>query len=243
MNSRLGHYPVRQNLSSDTLFHLTGSLEVLQLILQNGLQARTIYEKLPGRNLAYLCRTVCFCDIPLGMIKDHINWYGEYGIGIYRQVAKKHGFSPLHYIHSLSPGFPHGSSKKSAEWFSEYPMTPYLKQVRGKQRFYRGDTGAPYFKWKTFYNEREWRYFPADKQLEVVQYDLEEELIEQRKLGLERGHFEHIRLDPNDIAYIIIRDFNDLDALRKQLRKSPYKNSYDLLLTKVITSRQIVFDF
>jgi len=65
MNKKLGNNKIGQNLSSQTLFHLTGSLDVLKLILKNGFQARYIYEKLPGRKLAYLTKTTCFCNIPL----------------------------------------------------------------------------------------------------------------------------------------------------------------------------------
>ena len=113
MNRKLGTFKTTPNLSSETLFHFTADFKTLGLILNGGFQSRWIYEKLPGRNLAYLTKTICFCDIPLGLIREHVNWYGSYGVGINRPVARTKGFSPVLYFHSKSPKFPKGSSKRS----------------------------------------------------------------------------------------------------------------------------------
>ncbi len=140
-------YKINQNLSSRNLFHLTGTMDILKLILQNGFQARYIYEKLPGTKLAYFTKTVCFCDIPLGIIKEHINWYGEYGIGLNRDKAKENGCSPVFYIHSKTKDFPLTSSAKSINWFKEFTFAKHLKQIYGKQIIDHKD-GNPVFKRK-----------------------------------------------------------------------------------------------
>lgn len=140
-------YKINQNLSSRNLFHLTGTMDILKLILQNGFQARYIYEKLPGTKLAYFTKTVCFCDIPLGIIKEHINWYGEYGIGLNRDKAKENGCSPVFYIHSKTKDFPLTSSAKSINWFKEFTFAKHLKQIYGKQIIDHKD-GNPVFKGK-----------------------------------------------------------------------------------------------
>ena len=179
MNKKLGNRKIGQNLSSETLFHLTWKFDNLKSILTNGFQAGYIYEKLPGtgRRLAYFTKTICFCDIPLGVIKEHINWYGEYGIGINRPKARENGLSPVLYLHSKSPTFPRGSSSKSIEWFDQFDFTRCLKQVRGKQIFFKDNMDEPYWKWKTFYNETEWRYFPSDQKeskTNLIKYEKEE---------------------------------------------------------------------
>lgn len=82
-------------LSSTTLFNFTHTFEHLEDNLLKGFYAGTTYEKLPKRNNGYSIPMVCFCDIPLGMIKEHLDWYGNFGIGIKRTYARKHGVSPV----------------------------------------------------------------------------------------------------------------------------------------------------
>jgi hypothetical protein len=241
MNRKLGTFKTSPNLSSETLFHFTNSLDNLLLILNNGFQARYIYEKLPGRSLAYFAKTVCFCDIPLGNIKEHINWYGPYAIGINRSLAKSLGLSPVHYIHSNSPKYPIGSSKKSKEWFENYQFTHYLKQVRGKQMFI-DDTGHAFWKWKTFYNEREWRFFPTIRKVKVELY-LKEEDLEKRRVELNTESLPFLNFNPDWIEYILIQDPNELPKLMNVLKSPLYKKNYEILLTKVITFKQIQKDF
>lgn len=241
MNRKLGTYKTTPNLSSETLFHFTSDFNILKLILENGFQARYIYEKLPGRKLAYLTKTVCFCDIPLGLIKEHVNWYGTYGIGINRPIAREHGLSPVLYVHSKSPNYPKGSSAKSIEWFKKFPFTQYLKQVRGKQMFF-DDEDKPFWKWKTFYNEREWRYFPADKKMEFMQYKTEIEL-EKLRQELNKETLLFLKFDSSWIEYILIKDYKDVDGLIKILKTPEYILNYESLLTKVITFKQIQKDF
>jgi len=244
MNRKLGTYKTSQNLSSETLFHFTSDFTTLELILRNGFQARYIYEKLPGRKLAYLTKTICFCDIPLGLIKEHVNWYGAYGIGINRPIAKEYGFSPVLYLHSKSPNYKKGSSRKTQNWFENFSFTNYLKQIRGKQMFIN-DNNSPFWKWKTFYNEREWRYFPTDKNIEIIQYSNEMDLENRRKNlnEKEKTKLPYLHFDPNWIEYILIKDSKELNKLINILKTDKYKDYYDSLLTKVITFEQIQKDF
>ena len=242
MNRKLGKYKTAPNLSSDTLFHFTGDFETLELILKNGFQAHWIYEKLPGRKLAYLTKTICFCDIPLGLIKEHVNWYGTYGIGINRAIARKHGLSPVIYFHSKSPKFPKGSSEKTLNWFNDFKFTNYLKQIRGKQMFYN-DTDKPFWRWKTFYNEREWRYFPPNNKLIVVKYKKETELEIKRKNLNNENELPYFSFEPDWIEYILIKDSQEIEKLIKILQTDKFRPHFNNLLTKVLTFKQIRKDF
>ncbi len=75
------------NISSNSLFHFTPKIEFLINILTNGFYPRYCHEELllnecqtlRGHNL--LIPMICFCDIPLGKISNHINIYGKYCIG------------------------------------------------------------------------------------------------------------------------------------------------------------------
>lgn len=242
MNRKLGTYKTTANLSSETLFHFTSNINKLDLILKNGFQASWIYEKIPGRKLAYFTKTVCFCDIPLGLIKEHVNWYGTYGIGINRPIAKDHGLSPIIYMHSKSPKFPKGSSERTRNWFNDFKFTSYLKQVKGLQMFFN-DSEDPFRKWKTFYDEREWRYFPKNNEIEVVKYKKEMELEERRKELNNNNDLPFFTIEPNWIEYILIRDPKEIEGLIKILNTEKFKPHFDSLLTKVITFKQIRKDF
>lgn len=242
MNRQLGSFKTSPNLSSETLFHFTSSFNTLELILKNGFQTRWIYEKLPGGRLAYFTKTTCFCDIPLGLIKEHVNWYGTYGIGINRPVAKNYGLSPIIYLHSKSPIFPRGSSESSVVWFKEFKLTSYLKQVRGLQMFFN-DLGDPFWKWKTFYNEREWRYFPPKNETYVVKYKKETELEEKLKELNNVDNFPHFNIKPEWIEYILINNPNEIEGLIKILDSDNFKPHFNNLLTKVITFSQLRKDF
>ncbi len=41
---------------------------------------------------------VCFCDIPLSRISDHVNFYGQYGLGMTREWATANGLNPILYL-------------------------------------------------------------------------------------------------------------------------------------------------
>lgn len=43
------------------------------------------------------------------------------------------------------------------------------------------DIGDPFRKWKTFYIEREWSYYPTNNETNVVKYKKETELEEKLK--------------------------------------------------------------
>jgi hypothetical protein len=45
---------------------------------------------------------VCFCDIPLSSIRNHINVYGRYAIGLSKEWGKKKHISPVMYALSNS---------------------------------------------------------------------------------------------------------------------------------------------
>ncbi|RUT73039.1 abortive infection system antitoxin AbiGi family protein [Ancylomarina longa] len=244
MRKTVGYINTQQNLSSDTLFHFTDSLEILDLILSKGLQARFIYEKLPRSRVAYFVKTICFCDIPLGAIKTHLNWYGNFGIGINRAKAKKYGITPVNYIHSNSPQISFSSSLSNRDILQKSKITPHLKQIRGKQMFYDEKKNEYYWKWKKFYEEREWRFFPEDNEISVTTYKKEIELEEKRQSLNLKSSLPNLKMDINDIEYIIIEKQKDIFPLIGFLKRiDSDKKSIEVLLTKVITSHQILKDF
>ncbi|GHB64152.1 abortive infection system antitoxin AbiGi family protein [Persicitalea jodogahamensis] len=110
-------------LSSSSLFHFTKGLlhknispfEGLKGIIRDGFNVsiceETIYSELregEPYEYSYAIPMVCFCDIPLALIKDHAEKYtnpdyGVYGIGLRREWGKANDLSPIIYSteHSL----------------------------------------------------------------------------------------------------------------------------------------------
>lgn len=223
------------NLSSDTLFHFTSSLDVLQKILSEGIRFGMFAEKLPVGQLAYFVRGISFCNIPLSMISEHVNWYGKYAIGIKRSYLRKLGVSPVFYVHSKSPIFRKGKNANSD--LLKSPFLCYLKQHYGKQ--YHKESGS--YKYKKFIDEKEWRVFSDCHSIE--HYSSIESLDCTRKKKDETVKYENpLTIKPEMIEYIILetpKDFTQFDLfLRNTLR-----DERDNLLTKILYYSQIKKDF
>jgi len=123
---------VRQNLSSEALFHFVTNREYLVDILKNGFQPRYSLELLPipEKNIPVGILMKCFCDIPLGLIKKHLFSYGKYGIGISKDFSKKNGISPVLYVHDVSKtsrGYLL-DIKKTAQGTPKGSLLPYMKK-------------------------------------------------------------------------------------------------------------------
>ena len=92
-------------ISSNTLFHFTRSAEALVGILKHEFTPHYCledYSVLPAAapespNIAI--PMVCFCDIPLSQISEHLAKYGDFGIGLSKNWGMKKGVSPVLYAY------------------------------------------------------------------------------------------------------------------------------------------------
>ena len=92
-------------ISANTLFHFTESLDYLIGILTNNFYPRLCLENhsvfFPEYN-QYISELalpmICFCDIPLSNIRNHVGIYGEYAIGLTKEWGKKNNISPVMYF-------------------------------------------------------------------------------------------------------------------------------------------------
>jgi len=85
-----------------SLFHFTKSMDVLQTILKEGFWPRYCLEDVQWQGhdtyefVAY--PMVCFCDIPISRISEHVGFYGSYGIGLTKQWGIKNNLNPVFYF-------------------------------------------------------------------------------------------------------------------------------------------------
>jgi len=102
--SKTPGYATEVNISSNTLFHFTKRLESLDGILQNDFAPSYCTEIFSSkkRTVSMAVPMVSFCDLPLFLIKKHLNFYGCYGIGLTKTWGIKHGVTPVLYIHDIS---------------------------------------------------------------------------------------------------------------------------------------------
>lgn len=222
-------------LSSHSLFHFTSSLDNLESILYGGLRYSWVAEKLPIRGIGYLLQSICFCNIPLSMIEEHVEWYGKYAIGFKRSALREKGASPVFYLHSDTALLYRGI--KALDNYKNERFLPYFKQFIG----YQYHPAYKTYRRKKFYDEKEWRLFTGA--IEVVRYkdmdDLERQREEKKKLF--KGS-KIMSISPEMIEYIILEKQDDLIPFKNFLRVC-YAPVMEDMLTKVLFYSQIQRDF
>ncbi len=163
-------------LSPDSLFHFTPSLDNLLGILDKTFYPRYCYEKFELANhmtqsiewiqiIDASLPMVCFCDIPLSQLMNHIETYGKYGLGMSKEWGIGEGLNPVIYFNKnshlikkinklLGLDSPDMMGESTAQAYSG--IMRYMKPYEGT--LYRG--GRSVNENVRFYDEHEWRYVP-----------------------------------------------------------------------------------
>lgn len=95
-------------LSPNTLFHFTPSLDSLLGILRDTFYPRYCYDEfdLVDNDAQSFVEDaipmVCFCDIPLSLLVDHISTYGQYGLGMTKKWGLGKKLNPVIYFNKNS---------------------------------------------------------------------------------------------------------------------------------------------
>lgn len=214
---------------SQTLFHFTSKLEYLKGILQRGFHPRYCLEDLnwifDGESLAY--PMVCFCDIPLGRVEQHVGGYGNYGIGMSRAWAVEKKLNPVIYVSKnshlartldeLSDVFAKADGEIKTEGFSKFLDTMrYIKPLTGKMTI-----NGVLVDHIDFYQESEWRYVPTHEKIKGFISE-----SNWKKSGVSEAAnaetLEHGLLDfkANDIRYLFVEKDSDIPELVDFIRSS-----------------------
>jgi hypothetical protein len=248
-------------LSSNSIIHLTQSLDALKGIIENSFKIKYCKESI---NLSESCTDlmipmVSFCDIPLSEIKDHINKYGNYGIGFTKEWAQRHGLNPVLYLDdnsNLSKSFEIALDSHVMDHdkdFDELEITQqcildifrYIKNYQGNL-VRKTETKERY----RFSDEREWRFVPtaelhADMALSTAYFEDKRNLKNVTKI---KSSLDELKLtfEPNDIKYIIIKDDSEisevLDFLKRVKGKEYSYHDIERLMTRILTTEQIQSD-
>jgi len=241
---------------SNTLFHFTKSSETLKLILKNGFWPRYCLEDIEWlgyEEFDYIAYPmVCFCDIPLSRISEHINFYGGFGVGVTRQWAHANGLNPVLYtagnnhivrsfreLNEQSNGFKEKEETELAKTTLRY-LLAHSKPTSGTMVV----DGQPVH--KDFYQESEWRYVPKHKNIEAyfTQSRFEDRDITEQANSLTKENCI-IKASPQDIRYIFVRSDSDIPSIINFLQTElDYFPNADLkiLMSRVVSLESLTVD-
>lgn len=254
------------NISSNCLLHFTPKAEYLVNILRNEFQPRYCLEEtalVPSKARGTLLTAIpmiCFCDLSLGQIKNHIGTYGNYGIGMTKEWGVKNKLNPIIYtsqnsnlsmaITNMVEHFSLSEEKELGDvaiklgWeFAN--LCFYLKPYDGD--FKRDNKIINNVR---FYNEREWRYVPNLKdEIDVEQVlgleDYENSIsLAQENLKIQKFKLE---FEPDDIKYIFVKNSKEILAMVKALKEIKGEKynveTIEILTSKILTTEQVINDF
>jgi hypothetical protein len=243
-------------LSSNSLIHFTKTSDALKGILSNNFKIFFCRESIIlNTSIEYAAPMVSFCDIPLSSIKEHIGKYGSYGIGLTKEWAQRKHLNPVLYIdkgsdlsnsyHSLYNKFFKITKTMNELDESEKQMLDLLRYIKN----YEADLirGGEVIKNYRYSDEREWRFLPDYEKCNLMAISVSIIDTDEKK-AIYNGKISGLRLEfePNDIKYIIIERESEIsefvDVLKKSKGNKYTYNDVERLMTRIITSEQIVTD-
>lgn len=240
---------------SSTLFHFTQDLITLKKILLNsGFWPKYCREdvKWQGRQkYEYVAfPMVCFCDIPLSRLKEHVALYGNFGLGMSKDWAIKNHVNPVFYFTGDNPV--HGALKSLTEGILEldpekrsrgYQDVRYIlahsKPTEGTMPR-KGDQKIQ------FYQESEWRHVPRHNDINDYLNSIEIENKETAEAHNKKT-FESclLKFTPSDIRYVFVPKDTDIPSVVEFIKESfkdkdPFE--VDILLSRITSLEHIALD-
>ena len=233
-------------ISANTLFRFVTDIKWLKKVLEDcAFEPRYSieYDKEQEDGSYYAIPMVCFCDITLTEIKEHVKDYGCYGIGLAKQWAKNN-VSPVIYFNnksSLVKTIYDKLNDKLNETTLDSQST-FLFCLLKKYYGYTWSSAIGNKKQKILYNEREWRFVPrkiSPKILRIKVNKAKDFVNENEKIKDKSLKFTY-----KDVKYIIIGKEDERLNMIKFLKKTIQDNvTCDMLSSKILTLKQIKEDF
>jgi hypothetical protein len=247
-------------ISSNTLFHFTRDLRTLKSIFSFNFFPKLSLEDLSDittvrKRVAF--PMVCFCDIPLSQISEHVSKYGNYAIGLSKLWGILNELSPILYVHDNSSTA--GAFRGIHNYFTQtsnrdahlqesvidfFHILPFIKpyETTVDNRVVR------------FYDEREWRFVPdlsllIQKGIDNYFFVSEDDFLNDRLRSEINQKLESCPLvfTPDDIKYIIVSNEQERVAIYDHIVHTKRENftyvSLQKLTTRILTIDQIREDF
>jgi hypothetical protein len=248
-------------ISSQSLFHFTRSLDVVEKILTEGFKVGYCREEHTLNGVRTLCYVpmISFCEIPLSQVKEHIFKYGRYGVGLTREWARSNRLNPVIYLQHDSfltediqkaTHFFIAQSRDRIESISEehFSAIKSLAQLISYTKNYEGtlsrknETIENY----RFSDEREWRFVPTHPSILTVMSEetFATDLGQRLKADITDGF--RMPVGPSDISYLIVSSEDELEKIIAAVKARNGKvdvAQIDRLLTRIVTVEQLERDF
>jgi hypothetical protein len=243
----MGLYP-------DTLFHFTDKVSLFG-ILKNCFKVSYSRESISGtsRIVQFGVPMVSFCDLRLSEIKDHMHYYGKYGIGLTKQWAIQRKLNPVMYV-SKESLFTQKFIESIIELYDITEKTTGIENtfisILNTFRYMKNysdvlERKGAFFPNFIFANEREWRYVPQfrDDIHNYIPIDKIQSSLDKKKYNELLD--EKLTFHPNDIKYIIVENDLEIPSLIEKLET--IYSSYTLedrlrLNSRILTYNQIMND-
>lgn len=200
---------------------------------------------------------VCFCDINLSKLTEHVAYYGKFGIALTKDWGMRQGIQPIHYINKNS------NIKKDMSYLfsnainnnlednleenndiSEYKNyllahLLFMKPVSGKMRREGGYDN------RNFTDEKEWRYVPHIKEEHGIELIIEERHLENDTAynsyseGIAQIDELCLQFELRDIEYLMVENEADRNELIEFIIESI---DIEMLDKYTLISKIIVYD-
>lgn len=179
---------------TSSVFRFTKDFELLKKIIRDGIIPNFCEEDLSfdGVDFCVGIPMASFCDIPITLLDEHNSRYGNYGIALSKDWAKRNGLTPVMYIANddvLQSAYHHyQQNQKILDWYHRddvkaqlakdtlikgFPLEDYVKMLSAEQEHAVNTHIIGYLKkYEGIYNkkpinnyeENEWRYLVPDEE-------------------------------------------------------------------------------
>lgn len=253
---------INSKQSANVLFKFMKEFKYLKdILIKKAILPRYYEETIDYLDIKSLDKIVfpmiCFCDINLSKLEDHVHYYGKFGIGFNKSWAIKNGVQPIHYINKnsyikndISSIFSKAlddlsnnslNNELSSNEYMNYILSHllFMKPVIGKMRR-EGDYDT-----KNFTDEKEWRFIPKIEEKHGIDLIIPIAYIENEKAynaysdGITQIEELWLKFEINDIEYLMVEN----EKYRKQLIEFIMEiENIDEMNKYILISKIVVYD-
>ncbi len=257
-------------ISANTVFHFTESIVNLEGILKSGFYPQICCEDFIGtisneEDMEKGVPMVCFCDIPLSQIRNHVKYYGNYALGLSKEWAIENQVNPVLYTYPNSSlaekltvllnKLVESEKNKNNEDLVEskiikqYMSTiQYVKPYEGRLWKNGNWTKKPV----RFYDEREWRFIPQvllGKKTLFLSRDLlfksgSYDTLQKLNNKIRETNDCRLSFEPKDIKFIIVSKENEVLSMIDKVKRNNFSDEeVQILTTRIISIESINENF